>query len=256
MATDRHAADDWAGFHGGFLGPGSMVPSIATVLAGISLLILSGCSGPYSTLDPASQSAREVAIIWWWMFAVSVQVLLGVVALWLYAMFRPQRHFSQPRAQRIQNQWVIWGGLVLPTVAIIPLLVFGLPVGHRMLPLPLEEGEPVTIQVTGHQWWWQVRYPQQGIELQDEMHLPAGVPVDIELTSADVIHSFWVPRLGRKLDAIPAYHHVLRLQADEPGVYYGQCAEFCGFGHAHMLITVHVHSLEDYNAWLEEVGDE
>lgn len=226
--------------------------SITTALSGFSILILTGCSGDYSILDPASQATRDVALIWWWMFAVATLVLLGMVVMWLYAMFRRQGPPAKTRAQPNSKPWVIWGGLVLPTAAMVPLLIFALPMGHRMLPLPLAEGEAVFIQVTGHQWWWQVQYPQEGIELQDELHMPAGVPVDIEVTSADVIHSFWVPRLGRKLDAIPAYRHVLRLQADEPGVYYGQCAEFCGLGHAHMQITVTVHSLEDYNDWLAE----
>lgn len=123
--------------------------------------------------------------------------------------------------------------------------------GHRMLPLPPAEGKPLRIDVTGHQWWWEVRYPDSNISLKNELHIPAGMPIDIHLSTADVIHGFWVPRLGGKLDAIPGRVNVLRLQADEPGVYLGQCSEFCGLHHAVMKFTVKAHTPDDFARWLE-----
>jgi cytochrome c oxidase subunit 2 len=111
------------------------------------------------------------------------------------------------------------------------------------------------IEVTGHQWWWEVRYPDTGITLRNELHIPVGQPVDIHLTTADVIHAFWVPRLGGKLDAIPGRTNVLRLQADRPGSYRGQCAEFCGMNHAHMQFTVEAHPPEAFDQWLETYRD-
>lgn len=219
-----------------------------------SSLFLAGCTGPYSALDPAGPSAADAAALWWGMSSFAVLVLVVVVALWLYALRRKPRQLDEHRARRIHYRWIIGGGLILPIGSMTVLLVFGIPIGHRMLPLPLAGEEVMRIDVTGHQWWWQVRYPGQDIELRNELHIPAGQPVDLHLSSNDVIHSFWVPRLGGKLDMLPGRTNVLRLQADEPGTYYGQCAEFCGTGHAHMKFTVHAHAAEDFAAWQEEAA--
>lgn len=188
------------------------------------------------------------------MFAFAVLVLLAVVGVWLAAMFRTQGSEDDQQLRHTRQRWIIGGGLVLPSGAIVVLLAFGIPVGHNMLPLPVEDGEAMRIDVTGHQWWWQTGYPGTGIQLRDELHIPVGVPVDLHLTSADVIHSFWVPRLGGKLDMLPGRTNVLRLQADEAGTYRGQCAEFCGLDHAHMQFTVTAHDPDDFEAWMEEVS--
>lgn len=185
------------------------------------------------------------------MASFAVTTLIVVVLLWIYAMRRQPGEVPDDQAQRIQNRWVIGGGLILPITAITLLLAFGIPIGHRMLPLPLAEGEPLRIDVTARQWQWEVSYPDTGVRLRDELHIPAGAAVDLHLTSEDVIHSFWVPRLGGKLDMFPGRTNVLRLQADEPGLYYGQCAEFCGTGHAHMKFTVRAHAPDEFDAWLE-----
>ena len=224
-------------------------------MAGIPWM-LAGCSGPLSTLDPAGPSAVTAAWLWWGMFAFSSVVLIMVPGLWIYAMRRDGGHESDEQAQRIQNRWLIGGGLILPFGAMAVLLFFGIPAGHSMLPLPPTDGDAVRIDVHAHQWWWQVSYPGTDIELQSEVHIPAGTPVDIHLTSEDVIHSFWVPRLGGKVDAIPGHENVLRLHASEPGTYHGQCAEFCGRGHAHMGFTVIAHEPDAFETWREEQGDE
>ena len=191
------------------------------------------------------------------MFAVFSLVLLVVVGLWLYAMGRDPGTLDAAQARRVHRRWIIGGGILLPLGCITVLLAFGIPMGHSMLPLPPAQGEALEIHVTAHQWRWEVRYPEAGIALRDELHIPAGRPVDIHLSSADVIHSFWVPRLGGKLDAIPGRTHVLRLQADAPGVYRGQCAEFCGSGHAHMQFRVIAHTADDFRAWWREArGDD
>ena len=98
--------------------------------------------------------------------------------------------------------------------------------------------DALTIRVVGHMWWWEVRYPDQGIVTANEIHIPAGQPVRLELTSADVIHSFWVPRLNGKRDMIPGIENAFWIQADEPGVYRGQCGEYCGTQHANMAFEV------------------
>jgi cytochrome c oxidase subunit 2 len=159
---------------------------------------------------------------------------------------------SAQEEHHLHRRWLIGGGLILPIASITLLLIFGIPAGHRMLPLPPASGEALRIDVIGHQWWWEVRYPDTNIQLRNELHIPVGVPIDIHLTTADVIHAFWVPRLGGKLDAIPGRTNILRLEADSAGVYRGQCAEFCGLHHAHMQFTLEAYHPDDFATWLEE----
>ena len=186
--------------------------------------------------------ARDVANVWWAMFGFSVVVLVVVSALWIYAMLRQPRTHSAEEAKRINRRWIIGGGLVLPTVSIVALLAFGIPTGRSMLPLPVEGEQPLRVQVIGHQWWWEVRYPESGVVTANQFILPIDRPVDVEVTSADVIHSFWVPRLGGKLDMVPGRTNTLRLQASQTGVFRGQCSEFCGSQHAHMILHVEARS--------------
>jgi len=209
---------------------------------------VAACEGPLSTLDPAGPAAQAAAGLWWGMFSYFTLICALVIALWYYAMRRPGEG-DNPRANRI---WIIGGGLVLPLVSITAILIAGIPAGRQMLPLPATVRDVLRIDVTGHQWWWEVRYPGRAISLRNELHIPVGSPVDIHLTTADVIHSFWVPRLGGKLDTIPGRTNILRLQADEAGLYRGQCAEFCGLHHAHMQFTVTAHPPEEFARWLEE----
>lgn len=185
------------------------------------------------------------------MFGFSTLVLIAVMVLWLYAMWRKAIPITKAQSRLLGQRWIIGGGLILPIVSVAVLLSFGIPMGYRMLPLPVTGQTPLRIDITGHQWWWQIRYPGTGIELKNVLHLPSGVPVDIYVTSADVIHSFWVPRMAGKLDMIPGHINKLRLKADVPGHYRGQCSEFCGIGHAHMVLDVQVHTQENFAAWLE-----
>lgn len=221
-----------------------------SAIAIAALSLLTGCTGPFSMLDPGGQAAAEAAWLWWGMFIGATLVLSGVVGLWLVAC-RRSASAERPGESRRQGQYfLVGGGLVLPFLAIGALLVFGVPAGQRMMPGPGTPGEVLRIEVTGHQWWWEVFYPDSGIRLRDEIHIPVQAPVDIHLTSADVVHSFWVPRLAGKLDALPGRHHVLRLRADEAGIYRGLCAEFCGLRHAHMQFLVKAHLPDAFEAWL------
>jgi len=211
-------------------------------------------------LDPAGPSAHAIAAVWWWMLGVSALVLLGVVALWLVAM---RRHAptangdTQLGAGQTGRRWIIGGGIMLPVAAIVPLLIFGSPAGLHQLPLARSiAGEtatpPLRVNATGQQWWWALHYPASGVRLRNELRLPVGRPVFVHVGSVDVIHSFWVPRLGGKLDAIPGRTGIVRLQADQAGSFRGQCAEFCGLGHAHMVMTVIAMPAAEFDAWLTE----
>lgn len=186
------------------------------------------------------------------MLAVATLVLFGVTGLWIAALARRPREVAENEARRRGRKWILYGGILLPVAVILPLLGFGIASGHRMQ--VLDGGEPLRIDVVARQWEWEVRYPDAGVVLVGEMHLPAARTVDIHLTSADVIHSLWVPRLGRKLDAVPGRTNVLRLAADEPGSHRGQCSEFCGTDHAHMTLRVEVREEADFLAWLADEG--
>ncbi|WP_152529150.1 cytochrome c oxidase subunit II [Stutzerimonas azotifigens] len=212
--------------------------------------MLAACEGAQSTLDPAGPQARQVALIWWWMFGVAGVVLVGVSGLWIYASARKPRDVGSEEAIRINRRWVIGGGILLPTIAIVLLLIFGLPAGRSMLPLPLPGEQVLRIEVTGHQWWWEIRYPDGQVVTANQLVLPVGRPIDFHVTSADVIHSFWVPRLGGKVDMIPGRTNVIRLEAAQPGRFRGQCSEFCGRQHARMILPVEAVDAAEFDAWI------
>ena len=181
------------------------------------------------------------------MFWGSVLVTLLVTTLAVHAARR--RGPAPPRVSA--RALLVGGGVLLPGVAIVALLVWGVPAGHALLPLP-GAGPVFTVEVTARQWQWEVRYPTlpDAAPRLNRIDLPAGQPVDVRVRTADVIHGFWVPRLGGKIDAIPGRTNVIRLQADAPGIYRGVCAEYCGTGHARMPIEVHAHGPDALQAAL------
>jgi len=212
-------------------------------------LALAGCSGPASTLDPAGSASAAIATLWWVMLAGSAILFALVMVLFGLVIRRPGWGSGTSPAR-----WIALGGLVLPALVLVPLVAYGLVAGERLLPL---RSTTVRIQAEGRQWTWTFRYPDHGgVETRNVLHLPTGVPVDIAVTSVDVIHSFWVPRLAGKIDAVPGHTNHLRLQADAPGRYDGRCSEFCGLGHTGMRFSVVVHRAEDFAAALEQAARE
>ncbi|WP_447895650.1 cytochrome c oxidase subunit II [Vreelandella sp. GE22] len=221
-------------------------------LALVALSLLTGCAGDHSILNPAGPAARDILLIWWVMLGFATVVLVAVTALWLYTFTARDVTRTPAQERRIGRRWIIGGGIILPVVTVIALLMFGVPTGKRLLPLPLDE-PPEVIEVVGHQWWWEVRYPgAEGGEVvtSNQLVMPAGEPVDFHVTAADVIHGFWIPRLGGKIDMLPGRVNRIRLEADEPGVFGAQCAELCGVGHAHMHLHVEALPRDEYEAWL------
>ena len=207
--------------------------------------VLSGWPPP--VLDPAGPFAGPVATVAWVLFVMGAVVLTLVVIALGVALFGPPRW-----KRRVAGEKLVWiGGLALPVVVLTGLLIYGLSVTARVADAP-RPGE-MRVRVTGEMWWWRVAYlDDQGREVvQDanEVHIPAGRPVVLELESADVIHSVWIPRLGGKTDMIPGRRNFMRLQADAPGVYAGQCAEYCGGPHALMGLVVVAHAPADFAAW-------
>ena len=220
-----------------------------TTLA-LAVPLLSACEGPLSALNPASPMARQVANVWWGMFAFATLVLVVVSAIWIYALARKPRETSEKEALAINRRWVIGGGIVLPSLSIIVLLIFGIPTGRSMMPLPVEGEQPLKVEVTGHQWWWEVHYPDSGVTTANQLIIPAGRLVDVHVTSADVIHSFWIPRLGGKMDMVPGRTNVIRIEAGHAGIFHGQCSEFCGLQHTHMKLHVEAQPAEQFSAWI------
>ncbi|MFN2329471.1 MAG: cytochrome c oxidase subunit II [Chromatocurvus sp.] len=228
-----------------------LTPRIALLL--FACISLNACSGPQSVLDPAGPTALAASRLWWAMSLYAALVLLVVTTLWIYALRRKYREIDEQQRVQTGRRWIIGGGIILPAFSITVLLMFGIPIGHRMLPLPPAVGKALQVNVIGHQWRWEFHYPDAGVTLQDVLHLPVGVPVDIHGTSHDVIHSFWVPRLAGKIDLIPARVNVLRIEASKTGIFRGQCSEFCGIGHARMTFSVQAHEPAEFAALMERL---
>ncbi|MNS17826.1 Cytochrome c oxidase subunit 2 precursor [compost metagenome] len=210
--------------------------------------MLSGWPPP--VLDPAGPFAGPVTTVAWVLFVMGAVVLAVVLVALGLALFGPRSW-----KRRVASERLVWiGGLVFPVIVLSGLLLYGLSVTARLSDAP-RAGE-MRVRVTGEMWWWRVAYLDgEGREiLQDanEVHIPAGRPVVLELESADVIHSVWIPRLGGKTDMIPGRRNFMRLQADEPGVYAGQCAEYCGGPHALMGLVVVAHEPKAFAAWREK----
>jgi len=182
------------------------------------------------------------------MLAGALVLFALVMGLFAAAFLRPGWGASVP-----PHRWIVLGGLALPAVVLVPLVAYGLIAGERLLPLP--GATPPRIEVRAEQWGWTFHYPEHGGKrTAGVLHLPAGTPVDIVVTSRDVIHSFWIPRLAGKIDVIPGRVNVLRIQADAPGRYEGTCAEFCGVGHAGMRFEVVAHPAGDFPAALAQAA--
>ncbi|MCE6960856.1 cytochrome B [Cereibacter sphaeroides] len=205
--------------------------------------MLAGCEEKLSTLHPAGPAAAAVAELWWVMLAGGTLIFLFVMALLALAFRRNGGGGGSART------WIVGLGLIFPVTVLAALLFWGLALGERHL--GAGQGPATLVQAEARQWAWTFRYPSLGLPpAEDVLTIPAGQPVDVEITSTDVIHSFWVPRLAGKLDAIPGHVNVLRLQADAPGEYHGLGAEFSGKGYLHSRFTVRALAPADWNAFL------
>jgi cytochrome c oxidase subunit II len=189
------------------------------------------------------------------MLAVCAAVFVLVLGVLLYAVFhsrRNDREVAELDARRRMTMTV--GGAVAATVVILFVLFIASVFAGRGLS-SLSTAGALTIEVTGHQWWWEIRYvdplPSHQVVTANEIHIPVSRPVVLKLASQDVIHSFWVPNLHSKRDLIPGHLTTLWLQADRPGVYRGQCAEFCGYQHALMAFMIVAEPADTFFTWLD-----
>lgn len=207
--------------------------------------LLAGCGGPLSALDPAGPAATAIAELWWVMLIGAVVLFALVMGLLLWTFVRRGDRGTSPKL------WLVGGGLVLPALVLTPLLGYGLLTGERLL-AHAGATDVMRVDVEARQWQWTFRYPApDGTRISvNELHIPAGRPIDLHVGSADVIHSFWIPRLGGKIDAIPGHVNLIRLSAEQAGLYRGVCAEFCGTGHTIMDFSVQAYDAGDYAAKL------
>ncbi|HCR37623.1 MAG TPA: cytochrome c oxidase subunit II [Opitutae bacterium] len=250
---------------------------VRAFLAGLSfflLLCVSGCSfkTKQSSLDPKG----PIALAQYDLFMVTVWVTLfifvtvGGALLWVVWRFRQRPdddddHMpNQSHGNPLVEVGLIVASILLLVIIAVPTLrvlvyTFELPEdeGSKLGqwyqgPLTEEDAETIlTVNVMGYQWWWAFEYPQLGITTANELVIPEGKVVKLNLRSADVIHSFWLPKIAGKVDLIPGRANWMWIKADEPGHYYGQCAEFCGSAHAYMLFRSDVLSHRDFEAWVE-----
>jgi len=216
----------------------------------LAVILLVGCGGPFpqSALDPASDFAWKLQHLFEGIFLWAVVVFVLVEGALIVAIlrFRERPGGPAPKATHgntvLEIAWTLAPAIVLVLIA-IPTVETIWDVDRPA------RGESLVVEAIGHQWWWEFRYPELGIVTANELHIPVGQQVDVRLTSADVIHSFWFPRLGGKRDVIPGHETQIWFTADSAGLYLGQCAEFCGLSHALMKMELVAESAAEFEAW-------
>ena len=205
--------------------------------------------GIQSALHPQGPAATIVAEMFWVMCAGAAIILVAVTALAAYAVFAPRKDAAILSGSSL----IVAGGIVFPVLTLSALLLYSFVRAGSIAPAAPRPA--VRIEVVGEQWWWRVHYLDAGgrsdFVTANEIRIPVGQPVQLDLNSADVIHSFWVPSLAGKLDMIPGRTNRLRIQADRPGRYRGQCAEYCGGPHARMAVFVVAEPPEQFDRWMQ-----
>lgn len=215
--------------------------------------------GLHDVQVPAGAQAQAILVLWHWLLPICVLVFVAVLVALGLALRRAPRVAEdaspdvsslferEPKVAR-----AVWIAVAASTILLLALLAASVFTDRAIAQLPLANA--LHIELTGYQWWWAARYDDADASriftTANELHVPVGRPVIVSLAGADVIHSFWVPRLGGKTDMIPGRRNFMRLQADAPGTYGGQCAEYCGGPHALMGLVVVAHAPDDYAAWL------
>lgn len=232
------------------------------MLAGLFLcVLLVGCdysfTQPQSALDPKGPVAREQLKVMEYTWVVTGFLFVTVGGALLYTIWRFRaRKGDDPNFRPAQSHGnpLIEVGLI--AVSVLMLVIMGIPTIKGIMfmhevPPQYDDGENVlVVNVTGYQWWWQFEYPDLGVVTSNEMVIPTGRTVMLKLRSADVIHSFWLPKLAGKTDLIPGQENTMWIRADESGKYWGQCAEYCGDSHAYMLFRAFAKPEAEFQQWV------
>ncbi|MGI8425614.1 MAG: cytochrome c oxidase subunit II [Actinomycetota bacterium] len=226
--------------------------AVPRVLGGLLFLGLAGCSAdaPLNYLKPVGPAAKSADDLWRLTFGIAVVIFFLVEGglVFVLVKYRQRSPKDSPKQvhgnARLEILWTLIPTLILGAV-VAPPTVKGI---FEMSAAPT--ADTLKIKVIGHQWWWEYRYPE-GVVTANELHIPTGRPVRLELTSVDVIHSFWVPKLAGKQDVVPGRVNYLNIESPRAGEFAGQCAEFCGLSHANMRVTAIAQSPADYDAWVK-----
>lgn len=242
----------------------SPLANSASIALLLGALLLTSCAGhQQSVVDPAGPQAGQINTLWWFFFALLSAIFVVVMVLTALTLTRRHRGIEQEpleqthvpsAATEATLTRVVTAATIASVVILFVLLVSSIVTGKNVSELQ-DRKNPMVVEVTGLQWWWQIRYPnsdpRQVLVTANEIHIPVGRPVMIRGTSHDVIHSFWVPNLHGKRDLIPSRITTEWIEADRPGVYRGQCAEFCGLQHAHMVLWVVAETPAQFKAWFD-----
>jgi cytochrome c oxidase subunit 2 len=216
--------------------------------------------GRHHILHPGAFQGSHIEWLYWTIFWILLAVYVLTVSAFIRAGAKTYSPSDRPlpimedKAGDERAKWAVGSAIAITVIALFVVLVMSVVTGKRAEGLTSKN--PVTIQVVGHQWWWEVTYPNsqadQTVTTANEIHVPIGKPVVILTNSADVIHSFWAPSITGKRDLLPGYSSAFWIQVDQPGVYRGQCAEFCGLQHAHMGFSIIAESVEKFQKWQQQ----
>lgn len=228
-------------------------------LAGSVALLVSSCGReelPQNTLDPQGPVAEQLDNLIDPVFIAAGFVFVLVNALILIAAVKFRRKSDDEIPKQVHGHAALeiaWTAAPAVLLAVIGVFTLGVIFDIDERPAGANSME---VRVVGHQWWWEFAYDDQGFTTANELHIPIDTKVSLELQSVDVVHSFWPPKLAGKLDVVPGRTNHMVVEADTPGTYYGQCAEFCGLSHANMYLRVIAHEPADFDAWVRANRDE
>ncbi len=206
-------------------------------------------------LDPASPQAEAINDLFMQVLVISAIIFTIVAGLILVAIVRGRRKHTLPEqdfgSEKTEIAWMVGPVIiVIWLVAISANLVITLNAIPKADPDGKTDFSEIDLIVTGHQWWWEVEYPKSGVISANEIYIPVGKKLRVQISSDDVIHSFWVAQLGRKIDAVPGRENYIWLEASEPGAYQGRCSEYCGAQHAWMNFKVYAVPEAEYEQWI------
>lgn len=230
----------------------SLVRLWSLVLTSLVLVLSAGCEGNQSMFNPQGPAARSIAGFGWLLMGISGVVYVAVLVALGWALVRRRRVDDDEPATARRLALVVASAVAVTAATLVTLTISSEVVG-RSLTSPTGPGA-ITVDAVGHQWWWEFQYrdvsPQDFVTSPNELHIPVGTTVVLKAQSRDVIHSFWVPNLQGKRDLVPGQVTSFWIHADTPGVYRGQCAEFCGHQHANMAFVVVAKPMNEFLEWI------
>ena len=242
----------------------SRTQKIVLLLMSLALSVLAaGCfiidpSANQSTFEPLGPVAERQLTIFWWILIGGAVVFVLVGAALIYALVKFRRRSEEETPIQVHGNTrleLLW--TIIPAIVVMGFAIASINTLFYSANVTKDSEKTITLEAIGHQWWFEFRYPspngpENEVVTANEVYIPVGIPVRINLESVDVIHSFWVPKLAGKVDMVPSEGNHMWFQADEPGEFYGQCAEYCGTSHANMKFKVIAVEPAEFDTWLSD----